>query len=188
MDITVQFDGIDFADKDEFLDGGVWDNYQTKIAGINFHITPNETGKYAVATGYCRYNDDKTEFPEAVRIEASSHRLLGFIPKDELKEYKSWAKGKVLPCVIGVKPFVTNEGKLKIVGFCTVIKARDEDELKNQIEHYANKSLSLYQEQVKDLGQKLYISKPAKRKNTGCSANVIIFLVVLATLLQVLCK
>lgn len=44
MDITVQFDGIDFADKDEFLDGGVWDNYQTKIAGINFHITPNETG------------------------------------------------------------------------------------------------------------------------------------------------
>ncbi|MFW5512774.1 MAG: hypothetical protein ACOCOY_02585, partial [Prevotella sp.] len=68
------------------------------------------------------------------------------------------------------------------------IKASEEDELKNQIEHYANKSLSLYQEQVKDLGQKLYISKPAKRKNTGCSANVIIFLVVLATLLQVLCK
>lgn len=188
MEITVKFDGIDFADKDEFLDDWKWDNYQTKIAGINFRVTPNEADNYAATTGYCRYNDDKAEHPEAVRIEDSSHRLLGYIPKNELKAYKSWAKGKVLPCVIGVKPFITDDGRLRLEGFCTVIKARDENELKDQIEHYANKFMGLFQDQVKELGLIASNSKPSEPKNTGCAANALILLAVLAALLQVICK
>ncbi|MCH3980468.1 MAG: hypothetical protein LKE41_00845 [Prevotella sp.] len=182
MEVTVQFDGIDFAGKDEFLEGGAWDNYQTKISGVNYRVKPEEVDSYAATTGYCMYNNDNAEHPEAVRIEDSHHRLLGFIPKEELKKYKAWAKGKVLPCVIGIKPFMADDGDIRLAGYCVVIKARDEEELASQVQHYVTRYYEKYKQAISEF------KKPGKTNNAGCATNLIVVIIALAALLRVICE
>ncbi len=185
MEITVNFEGIDLGDPKTRPEGGIWDNYQTKIAGINFNVKPEECSQYVSTVGYCRYNTDSKEHPEAVRIEDMSHRLLGFIPKDELKEYKKWAEGKTFPCVIGVHPFLAEDNRLRLDGYVTVIMAYDEEELAAQVQHYAKRYYDIGMEKAKELQQQVEAAK--KKNGSGCS-TLILAIIILGAILQVLCK
>ena len=72
------------------------DEWHTYIAGAVHHVSKYDIG------GFCGWVDADQENPydnKAMAVYNSFGKLLGYIPADELKNYREWCDAQPRPCV-----------------------------------------------------------------------------------------
>lgn len=88
--------------------------YVTKIAGVTFHNDKSDVGAFL---GYVRSDPNNPHDPNAIAIYRTDNKLVGYIPRYEQEEYRSWSAKENLPCIgfINEGDEVDLYGKVKIV-------------------------------------------------------------------------
>lgn len=88
--------------------------YICKIAGITHHASSSDIGGFVgvVCSDPTNPHDSK-----AVGIYSETGKLLGYIPKDELKEFREWTSRDPLPCIGYIRKGDSTDlyGKIKII-------------------------------------------------------------------------
>lgn len=74
----------------------------TYIAGMRYHFKPKKL--YNFITGFAVPVNDNKYDANAVALFSSDGSLLGYVPKDESKEYRQWCGGNVYPLVGHIVP------------------------------------------------------------------------------------
>lgn len=102
----------DDDDEDEDEEDGI--EYVTRIAGVTFHNDKSDVGAFL---GYVRSDPNNPHDPDAIAIYRTDNTLVGYIPRDEQKKYRSWSAKENLPCIgfINEGDKVDLYGKVKIV-------------------------------------------------------------------------
>lgn len=88
--------------------------YNTRIAGVQYRNTTADVGAFL---GFVKPDILNEHDPNAVGIYNNEGKLLGYIPKDDLPNYRKWASKDILPCVGFIKEGdeVPLYGKVKIM-------------------------------------------------------------------------
>ena len=89
--------------------------YNTRIAGVQYRNTSADVGAFL---GFVKPDPNNEHDPNAIGIYNNEGKLLGYIPKDDLPDYREWASKDILPCVGFIKEGdeVPLYGKVKIMG------------------------------------------------------------------------
>lgn len=87
--------------------------YYTKIAGVQHHCNKQDIGGFL---GYICSEPNNQYDKNAVAVYRNDNRLLGYLPKDEIKDFREWSEKENLPCVGFIKAGdeVPLFGKVKI--------------------------------------------------------------------------
>lgn len=83
------------------------DEWYTYVAGVAHYVTKFDEGGFA---GWVENDSDNTYDRQAMGVYNHNGRLLGYIPADELKEYRKWCDAKPCPCVGYIR---VENGKLR---------------------------------------------------------------------------
>lgn len=104
--------GDDDEDEDEDEEDEI--EYVTKIAGVTFNNDESDVGGFL---GYVRSDPNNPHDPDAIAIYRTDNKLVGYIPRDEQGEYRSWSAKENLPCIgfIAEGDEVDLYGQVKIV-------------------------------------------------------------------------
>ena len=88
--------------------------YNTRIAGVQYRNTTADVGAFL---GFVKHDPNNEHDPNAIGIYNNEGKLLGYIPKDDLPDYREWASKDILPCVGFIKEGdeVPLYGKVKIM-------------------------------------------------------------------------
>lgn len=88
--------------------------YNTRIAGAQYRNTSADVGAFL---GFVKPDPNNEHDPNAIGIYNNEGKLLGYIPKDDLPDYREWASKDILPCVGFIKEGdeVPLYGKVKIM-------------------------------------------------------------------------
>lgn len=71
-------------------------SYYIKIAGITFHCTARNIGCFI---GTVANEPDNSVNPDAMAIYTQRGKLLGYVPEDDLDEYREWCNGEKRACI-----------------------------------------------------------------------------------------
>jgi hypothetical protein len=77
-------------------DADMPDEYSTYIAGINYRCTGFDIGGFL---GFAIPQQNNKYDKNAVGVYKKDGMLLGYIPKDEAKEFREWCNMHPVPCV-----------------------------------------------------------------------------------------
>jgi hypothetical protein len=90
--------------------------YFCSIAGVSHHNDEDNIGGFI---GYCMADPKNRHDKNAIGIYESGGRLVGYIPKDEQKNFKAWSKRDPLPCIGFIEEFDDRlRGKVKVIDAC----------------------------------------------------------------------
>lgn len=89
-------------------------DYFCRIAGVQYRNTIQDVGGFL---GYVRSEPDNPYDKNAIAIYRNDNKQVGYIPKDETKDFREWSAKEDLPCIGFIKdgnevPFY---GKVKII-------------------------------------------------------------------------
>ena len=89
-------------------------DFYTHIAGINYHANKKDVGAFV---GIAVPEPENPHDENAIAIYRNDSRRLGYIGKDNLKDYHEWSKGKPFTCVgcIFLNNDMTLYGKVKVI-------------------------------------------------------------------------
>ena len=89
-------------------------NYFCKIAGVQYRNTMQDIGGFL---GYVCSEPNNPHDKNAIAIYRNDDKLVGYIPKDEIKDFREWSAKENLPCVGFIKDGdeVPLYGKVKII-------------------------------------------------------------------------
>lgn len=88
--------------------------YYTKIAGVQYHNGKKDIGGFL---GYVCSEPNNLYDKNAIAVYRNDNKLLGYISKDEVADYRKWSAKENLPCVGFIKAGddVPLFGKVKII-------------------------------------------------------------------------
>lgn len=88
--------------------------YYTKIAGVQHHSSKQDIGGFL---GYVCSEPNNQYDKNAVAVYRNDNKLLGYLPKDEIKSFREWSEKENLPCIGFIKAGdeVPLFGKVKII-------------------------------------------------------------------------
>lgn len=88
--------------------------YYTKIAGVQHHNGKKDIGGFL---GYVCSEPNNPYDKNAIAVYRNDNKLLGYISKDEVADYRKWSAKENLPCVGFIKACddVPLFGKVKII-------------------------------------------------------------------------
>lgn len=88
--------------------------YYTRIAGVQHHNSKQDIGGFL---GYVCSEPNNQYDKNAVAVYRNDNKLLGYLPKDEIKTFREWSKKENLPCIGFIKAGdeVPLFGKVKII-------------------------------------------------------------------------
>lgn len=90
--------------------------YFCSIAGVSHHNDEDNIGGFI---GYCMADPTNRLDKNAIGIYESGGRLVGYIPKDEQKNFRAWSKRNPLPCIGFIEVFDDRlRGKVKVIDAC----------------------------------------------------------------------
>lgn len=90
--------------------------YFCSIAGVSHHNNEDNIGGFI---GYCMADPNNRYDKNAIGIYESGGRLVGYIPKDEQKDFRVWSKRNPLPCIGFIEVFDDRlRGKVKVIDAC----------------------------------------------------------------------
>lgn len=90
--------------------------YFCSIAGVTHHNDEDNIGGFI---GYCMADPNNRYDKNAIGIYESGGRLVGYIPKDEQKNFRTWSKRDPLPCIGFIEEFDGRmRGKVKVIDAC----------------------------------------------------------------------
>jgi hypothetical protein len=89
-------------------------DYFCKIAGVQYRNDAQDIGGFL---GYVRSEPDNPHDKNAIAIYRNDNKLVGYIPKDEIKNFREWSAKENLPCIGFIKDGdeVPLYGKVKII-------------------------------------------------------------------------
>lgn len=89
-------------------------DYFCKIAGVQYRNDVQDIGGFL---GYIRSEPDNPHDKNAIAIYRNDNKLVGYIPKDEIKNFREWSAKENLPCIGFIKDGdeVPLYGKVKII-------------------------------------------------------------------------
>ena len=103
--------------------------YQTKIAGINYHLSINNSSCIGVVQGYCMADPNNTYNTNAIAIYTDKNKLIGYIAEDELEDFAEWSENKVLKFIGIVAPFYNEDDEPMLFGRVTFCKGDDNEKV-----------------------------------------------------------
>lgn len=88
--------------------------YYTRIAGVQHHNSKQDIGGFL---GYVCSEPNNQYDKNAAAVYRNDNKLLGYLPKDEIKSFREWSEKENLPCIgfIKVGDEVPLFGKVKII-------------------------------------------------------------------------
>lgn len=89
-------------------------DYFCKIAGVQYRNGTQDVGGFL---GYVRSEPTNPHDKKAIAIYRNDGKHIGYIPKDEIKDFREWSAKENLPCVGFIKDGdeVALYGKVKII-------------------------------------------------------------------------
>ncbi len=92
------------------------DEWYTSIAGVFYHADSNDIGGF---NGWVEADPENTHDRNAMGVYNFYGKLIGYIPADELGNYRKWCDCEPMPC-IGVVSLWNGrlQGKVKIIKPC----------------------------------------------------------------------
>lgn len=89
-------------------------DYLCKIAGVQYRNDAQDIGGFL---GYVCSEPTNPHDKNAIAIYRNDDKLIGYIPKDEIKDFREWSAKENLPCVGFIKDGdeVALYGKVKII-------------------------------------------------------------------------
>ena len=137
--------------------------YYSKIAGAQYHCTDAEIGGFL---GYVAPEANNPYDKNACAVYRNDNKLLGYIPKDELTEYRQWSGCKSLPCIGFIKP----GADVPLFGKVKVINNADETEAKIIIVKYVRWLVANFGKKYVPVGFNVDAEMPLKTKNDWLEA------------------
>lgn len=104
-------------------------SFLTYITGINHHCTLSDIGGFK---GVVAPEPTNQYDKNAVAIYRNDSKLLGYISKNELSEYREWSKGKPFTCV----GYITGGDNAALKGRVKIIKPYNEQFVKRETDEY----------------------------------------------------
>lgn len=131
IEITVET--ID--EPEDFIDG----SFNTYIAGINYHCDQSDIGGF-IGVVAPEPNNPYDKNAVAIYRNDSNPKLLGYIGKNDLSEYREWCKGKPFTCV----GYIMVGDDAPVYGRIKVIKPYNENFVKNETDDYIRWMIKKY--------------------------------------------
>lgn len=96
--------------------------FYCKIAGVQHHCTGADVGGFL---GYVAPEENNPYDKNACAVYRNDGKLVGYIPKDELTEYRQWSGCKPLNCI----GFIKTGTEVPLFGKVKVMNNADKDEM-----------------------------------------------------------
>ncbi len=137
--------------------------FYSRIAGVQYHCTDTEVGGFL---GYVAPETNNPYDKNACAVYRNDDKLVGYIPKDELTEYRQWSGRKSLPCV----GFVKEGTDVSLFGKVKVINNADEMEAKIIIVKYVRWLIANFGKKYVPVGFNVDTEMPLKTKSDWLAA------------------
>lgn len=131
IEITVET--ID--EPEDFING----SFNTYIAGINHHCNQSDIGGF-IGVVAPEPNNPYDKNAVAIYRNDSNPKLLGYIGKNDLSEYREWCKGKPFTCV----GYIMAGDDAPVYGRIKVIKPYNENFVKDETDDYIRWMIKKY--------------------------------------------
>lgn len=126
-DVAANQPPIKMLHRDGYPDSDEWD---TIIADVAELCTAKDIGGFF---GFVAKDSKNPEKPNAMGIYNDFGRLVGYIPEEELADYRQWCDDSAMPCG-GFIQMDSSTGKLR--GFVKIVRPCNEDYMKNSLLKY----------------------------------------------------
>lgn len=120
---------------EDFIDG----SFDTYIAGIHYHCDQSDIGGF-VGIVAPEPNNSYDKNAVAIYRNDANPKLLGYIGKNDLSEYRKWSKCKPFTCV----GYIMTEDNAPIYGRIKIIKPYNENFVKNETDDYVRWMIKKY--------------------------------------------
>jgi hypothetical protein len=120
---------------EDFVDG----SFNTYIAGVNHHCDYSDIGGF-VGVVAPEPNNPYDKNAIAIYRNDSNPKLLGYISKSELAEYRQWCDNKPFTCV----GYIIPGDESPVYGKIKVIKPYNEDFVKSETDSYVRWMIKKY--------------------------------------------
>lgn len=137
--------------------------FYCRIAGVQYHCTAAEVGGFL---GYVAPETNNPHDKNACAVYRNDDKLVGYIPKDKLTEYRQWSGCKSLPCV----GFVKEGADVPLFGKVKVINNADETEAKIIIVKYVRWLVANFGKKYVPVGFNVDTEMPLKTKSDWLAA------------------
>lgn len=115
VELSIQGDNLDDPDiEDDEEEEEVY--FDTSIAGVSFRNDEKDFGGFL---GFVRSDPTNEHDPNAIAIYRNDNKLIGYIPKEDIEEFRAWSHKDNLLCV----GFMTNNQHVDIYGKVKIIDA-----------------------------------------------------------------
>ena len=159
----------------------------TKIAGITHYVNP-KTFPFGYVEGYCMAEPNNKFDKDAMALYINN-KLVGYIPKEDLKDYIEFSERKQMKFIGTVTPFLDDEDKTKVAGSILFIK--EDDDIKEDVtlitvqyklwyKAEAKERIADYQYQLNKINQFKTLNSNTNNSNDsgGCLTGIIIAVIL----------
>ena len=173
--------------------------YNTKVAGINYHLNYQVKSNLGVKQGYCMADPSNQYNENAIAIYNDRNKLIGYIPNEDLDEFAKWSEYNVTKFIGIICPFLGDDEKVKLYGNITFVKGDEYDcieamnVLRTKYQAEANEAIDNLEHQLKNLEQvkslqqtNRIIEKNNQDDNSNGGCFSVILVAIICTLTAIL--
>lgn len=168
--------------------------YETKIAGINYHLSVNDKSSIGLVFGYCMLEPSNKYNQNAIAIYTNRNKLLGYISEEDLEDFTEWSDKQVTKFVGITAPFIGDDNEPLLYGKVTFVRG-EEKEIENAMQKLSKDYSKELDEALNDVEHKLRNitdieslksnSHKEEDSNSGCLGVIMIGVISIITALLI---